>query len=235
MNSDIKLIDSNRLKCKDIITEAEIAKNNNDFELAEKLYLKGCRIAEAVYQKTTLNKDSLSLIDYYARVIEFYKEQNNLFIAQKWYQKILGTLHTTCASRFVLEDYHTLMNWYLDTFEIMITNEDYASLNKHAKRMLECAKTLYLKEVTNQNLKYLLFARLMLGLSYLKNGELLKSYHHYYLTSIKMNRLYNELKDEGIKNDLISIYESLYDITNRHIFKIIARRWKIKILLLKEK
>lgn len=235
MKSDCKTnLDLNRNKCEELLLEAKSYHAINDYDSTEKLLLKICRIAENVYRKTFLNKDSVMLVNYYLEIIEFYNQRENSNLVQRWHQKLVGILQLSCESRFVLDDYRNLMIWYVKTLDLMLANKDYESLTKMAKNMVDKSYVLFSKTKTNEDFKYYIIARLMLATGYSKTKHLFKSYFNYRYAANKLHKLYVNNKDEGVKNDLISIYECLYELSNRNIFKPIAKRWKVKILLLKE-
>ena len=226
-------VEESRKKCLTLINDAQIAYKNKDFDLAEKIYLRICRIAENIYCKTSLKKDSNALIEYYTKIIDFYYNSNNSEFVQRWHQKLVGILQTSCDNSFNLEDYHLLMEWYLKTINVMLENEDYNAIIRTSAKMYNYAKILFYKTKADEDVKYLIISKLYLANAYHKNNQKLKAYYNYLISSKRLSNLYDFTKDEGMKNDLINIYECLFELSNYKLTKFIAKRWKVKILLLK--
>ena len=49
-----------------------------------------------------------------------------------------------------------------------------------------------------------------------------------------LEKVYLEIKDDGLRHDLMEIYENLCKLTNKRIFKFINKKWKYRLLELKE-
>ena len=226
-------VEESRNKCVVLLKEADYQFKNKNYDEAEKLYLRICRIAENIFCKTSLKNDSAALIEYYMKIINFYQNANNNEFVQRWHQKLVGILQTSCENSFSPDAYHQLMEWYLRTINIMLDNEDYNAIIRISLKMHDKAKLLFLKTKTDDDIKYIIISRLYLANAYHKTNKPFKAYHYYYLSSKKLHKMYETTKDEGMKNDLINIYQCLYEISNRKLIKFIAKRWKIKILLLK--
>lgn len=100
--------------------------------------------------------------------------------------------------------------------------------------MLEKSKYLYRKTKTNEDLKFIILSKLFLANAYYEEKKLVKAYNYYYLVANHMEKVYQKLLDEGLKNDLLYVYQKLFDLTSKKVFKFINRKWKIRILELKE-
>ncbi len=236
MEKNVKAnIDNNRIKCEELLDSVNFLDFRKDNDQIEKILLKICRISENIYRKTYLNKDGQALIKYYLAIINFYERNKNYDFVQRWHQKLVGILQESCESKFVLDDFRILMEWYIKTLDLMLTNKDYNGLIKMSSNMQKNASLLYKRTKTIEDLKFYVISKLMLGTGYQKVGKMFKAYHYYYSACKILRNLYYDTHDIGLKNDLVSIYESLYEVSNHKIFKPIAKRWKIKILLLKEK
>lgn len=227
-------IDNSRLKCEELLNSVYLLDFKTDSEQIEKTLLKICRISENIYRKTYLTKDSQALIKYYLEMISFYTKNNNSEFVQRWHQKLVGILQESCQTKFNLSEYRLLMQWYIKTLELMLNNKDFPNLLKMSYKMYQNAQILYKKSKTSEDLKFYIFAILMLGTGNKNLNHQIYAYHYYYRASKIMEKLFEETFDVGVQNDLINIYESLYEITNHHIFKGLAKRWKMKINYIKE-
>lgn len=226
--------DEKRIKIVHIIVEANNYINNGKYHEAEKLYLKACRLAENVYRQTMSNKDSKTLLECYMKTCEFYeKYDKNLELLQRWYQKIVYIKDTTCQIRSSLEEYHELLEWYVATLFLMKKNNDFDHMISFGLKMNKRAKNLYNKTKTNEDIKFLMIAELYIAEGYNFKNKKVKSYFYYRLVALKMEKVYREILDEGLKYDLIDVYDKLCDLTSKKFFKLLNRKWQIKKQLLK--
>jgi len=60
------------------------------------------------------------------------------------------------------------------------------------------------------------------------------SYIYYYDVTRIMTRIYNESYNEGMKQDLLSIYDYIIAITKKSFLKIFHKRWVMKKMMLQE-
>lgn len=153
---------------------------------------------------------------------------------QRWYQKIIGVLQDSSKINSSMDEFRYLMEWYVKTIYLMFDNCDYNHIIITSKKMLEKSKYLYRKTKTNEDLKFIILSKLFLANAYYEEKKLVKAYYYYYLVANHMEKVYQKLLDEGLKNDLLYVYQKLFDLTSKKVFKFINRKWKIRILELKE-
>lgn len=223
-----------RLKIVEVLEEAFLLKERQNFVESEKKFLKASRIAENVYRQTMSTKDFKTLIDTYIKICDFYEnDMQNLELLQRWYQKIVHLKDSTCEIRTTLDDYHQLLEWYTTTLLLAKRNEDYEHLISLGIKMRKRAKILYQKTKTNEDIKFIILSEIFIAEGYEKLNKLFKAYHYYYIVAKKMEKIYSEINDEGLKYDLIEIYQNLINLSSKKIFRPISKRWSIKKLLLK--
>ena len=116
----------------------------------------------------------------------------------------------------------------------MNDNHDYYHIIKLATKMHEKAKTLYKKTKTNEDLKFIILAKLFLGDAYSSTKQTFKAYYFYCKVAKGLEKVYLEIKEVSIKNDLIDVYQKLDMLTNHKMLRLINKKWKLKILQLKE-
>lgn len=226
--------DEKRIKIINLCLDAKKLIASNKYQEAEKIYEKACRIAENVYRQTMSNKDSKTLFECYMKMAEFYKDINpNVELLQRWYQKIVYLKNTTCNTRASLEEYHELLEWYVSTLFLMKDNHKYSDMVTYGFRMKNKAKSLYIKTKTIEDIKFVILANLFIAEGYCHIDKKLKAYYYYKLVATKMEKIYFTILDEGLKYDLIDVYQKLSDLTNKKILKILNRKWSMKKQILK--
>lgn len=208
---------------------------NTQFHDLEKIYLKICRLAENIYRQTVSSKDRALIVDCYKRTSEFYR-QNGKYqdIVQKWYQKTVVILDDACKSYSSIDDYRYLLEWYLTTLSLTKANEDYRHLVTTSQKMVSRAKSLVRKTKIIDDLKFLILGRLYLADGYLGSKKNFRAYFYYQLVAKRLEKVYHDLNDQFVKNDLLDVYQKLVDLTSRKILKILNHKWKMKIINLKE-
>ena len=230
---------TNEEKRKNLNTLLEKGKDLEDrgkFYVAEKTLFKACRIAENIYRQTASSKDKIKLIESYVKISTFYKNRGNyLDIVQKWYQKIVGVLSDACNQYSSLDDYRYLLEWIIKTIYLMNDNTDYKHQLLLATKMKGYAKLLYKKTKTHEDLKFIILAELFLGDANQKLNHPIKAYYYYQLVAKKLEKIYYQLLDETIMNDLFDVYYKLLNLTNHKLCKIFHRKWQNRIYILKEK
>lgn len=211
-----------------------LKKRRSKFEDAEKTLQKACRIMENVYRQTFSNKDRSLLLECYFQIKDFY--QNcvvNKDLLQRWHQKIVGVYEESCDKFFSLDEYHLLLEWYINTIDLMIENSDYNHVVLYGNRMHKRANSLYNKTKTNEDKKFVILSMIFLGIGYSNQNKKYYGYYFYRQAAKEMEVIYKKYNDLGMKNDLISLYTTLVKLSENGILKLFNKKWTVKLGLLK--
>lgn len=201
----------------------------------EKMLLKIVRISENIYRDTYSNKDKNVVIDNYIRISDFYQKNNDKpDLVVRWYQKIVGVLEQSCEKYSSNDEYRNLIEWYVTTINSLIDLNDYQHILSISKNMKKRAVMLYKKTRTIEDLKMILLAKLYLANANDCLKNYIKAYLYYYSTSKEMLKIYEKYKDEGLRQDLLNIYEYIIELTKKPLLKIFHKKWVIKRMILKE-
>ena len=227
--------DEKKIKLSETLNKALYLESIGKKNEAEKLFLKSCRIAENLYRQTFSNKDRIKVVECYIKISEFYQNSDlRMDFVQRWYQKIIGILQDSSKINSSMDEFRYLIEWYVKTIYLMFNNCDYNHIIISSKKMLEKSRYLYKKTKTNEDLKFIILSKLFLANAYYEQKKLVKAYYYYYLVVNHMEKVYQKLLDEGLKNDLLYVYQKLFNLTSKKVFRLINRKWKIRILELKE-
>lgn len=228
-------LDERRKKIDTYIEKAKYFVSISHFDEAEKFYLKAVRVSENIYRKTYLENDKNKVIQCYVQISDFCETYNKrMDLAVLWYQKIVVILEDSFENYASVNEYHLLMEWYLKTIDLLKNQGNEKKVIRFSIRMRKRATILYKKTKTNEDLKFVILSRLFLAEEFEKMKRNGKAYFHYRYIALTMEKLYEETKEEGIKYDLLEMYQRLCGITQKSIFKLFYRKWKMKSVLLRE-
>ena len=223
-----------RIKLSEILQQANNFELNGNMIEAEKLYLKTCRIAENLYRHTFSHKDRLKVIECYQKISEYYVNNSRKDLVQRWYQKIIGILQDSSEINSSMDELRYLIDWYIKTINLMFDNNDGNYIVITSKKMLHKAKQLYKKTKTNEDLKFIVLSKLFLANAFYNLNKPINAYYYYRLVALYMEKVYQKLLDEGAKNDLLFVYQKLILLTSKKYLTILNKKWKYRILELKE-
>ena len=104
----------------------------------------------------------------------------------------------------------------------------------YSKSAKTCAAYLYKKSKTYEDLRYVILIDLFYGRAYKSLKKHFKAYWHFRKCLRLMEKIYKTYNEEGMKNDLIDICYELYNLTTNRFFILLHKKWKYKIISLKE-
>lgn len=208
---------------------------NKKYADEEKILLKVVRMSENVYRETFSSKDKKTVINSYIHISEYYDTiQHKKDIVLRWYQKIVGVLQQSCEKYSTNDEYHYLIEWYLKTMNLLIDLKEYRKIITMANNMKSKTIQLYKKTKTTEDLKMVILSKLYLANAHDCLKHYFISYIYYYDVTRIMTRIYNESYNEGMKQDLLSIYDYIIAITKKSFLKIFHKRWVMKKMMLQE-
>lgn len=208
---------------------------NKEYADEERMLLKIVRMSENVYRETFSNKDKKAVINSYIHISEFYDTiQHRKDIVSRWYQKIVGVLQQSCEKYATNDEYHYLIDWYLQTINVLIDLKQYKKIVTMANAMKSKTNQLYQKTKTTEDLKMVILSKLYLANAQDCLKHYVLAYLYYYDVTRIMTKIYNESHDEGIKQDLLSIYEHIIEITKKSFLKIFHKKWVVRKMMLQE-
>ena len=198
------------LEYKQTVLRAEeifhLTKSKTDKEFLLEAYMKMARYYTKVFNITYDRKDILPSCLYYEKVIYFYEEEirNKPVDYVKTYRKILES--------------------FVQLLWISLEIKDYRLFNKFMPRAYTYAKKLSRKSRTYEDEQYLILICIFRGDYFKIEAKFWFAYFFYYLAMRKMSRIYNKLPQEGIRNDLLLIYEHLSELAK--VLKITKQKTK---------
>ena len=198
------------LELKQTVLKAEeifhITSENEDKEFLLNAYMEMAKYYNKIYHITLDKKDVMPACMYYEKIIYFYEEEirNKPVDYVKTYRKILES--------------------YVQLLWISLEIKDYRLFNKFMPRAYTYAKKLSRKSRTYEDEQYLILICIFRGDYFKIEAKFWFAYFFYFLAMRKMSRIYNKLPQEGIRNDLLLIYEHLSELAK--VLKITKQKTK---------
>ncbi len=193
-----------------------LSKIDQDRELVIKVYTAIAKYYRIMYQATGSGTESYQAITYYERIIFLYNEALDLADSE----------HRIIYLKSLMENYVQLIKISLDT-------KSYPIYKEYSPIAYKCAKLLIKENPVYESEQYVILLDVFNGDYFRFQKKYKRALVWYYVGCNKLQKIYDDFPKEEIKNDLIAIYTSLYEISlllNRNRLK---KRYKEKILELK--
>ena len=198
-----KLIESGLLsnagaELKNLVLKAEeifhLTNDQIDKEFLLDAYMKLGKYYSKIYNITLDKKDILPACMYYEKIIYFYEEE----------------LHKKNKDIIVL--LNKLMEAYIQLVWISLEIKDYKIFKKFISKAYKYASKLAGKSKMYEDEQYYILVNIFNGDYYKANNKLKTSYFYYLIAMNRMSKIYNTMPNEGIRNDLILVYNNLSEV-----------------------
>ena len=165
-----------------------------DKEFLLEAYMKLGKYYSKIYYLTLDRKDILPACMYYEKIIYFYEEE-----LQYKNKDIIATLNK-------------LMEAYIQLLWISLEVKDYKIFKKFISKAYRRATKLAGKSKMYEDEQYYILVNIFNGDYYKAINKFKTSYFYYYIAMNRINRIYSKMPNEGIRNDLILIYNNLSEV-----------------------
>ena len=186
------------IELKNAITKAEsifhYTNSLDDKNVLIDLYIKIAKHYMKIYTTTYNKKDVLPACMYYEKIIYFYEEELNN-----------SSVHFNEILKKIMEAYVQLL-W------ICLEIKDNQSFERFIDKAYKYALTLSIKSKLYEDEQYYILINIFKGDYYKSLNKYKSAYLYYYVSMKKMNKIYKKIKNEGILNDLILIYNNLSEV-----------------------
>ncbi len=233
MKDNSLILEQERTKVNKILTININNLNAIRAKESEKILQEAIKIAEKLYIDTNSLKDRNLVLKCYDMLVTFYdKYESESVKTIDCYTKIINLLEE--SGKYNIEDYYNLIERYIELITIFENKNYNHGVIDYSKSAMDCAKHLYSKSKTFEDLRYVILINLFNARAYKKLNKKFKSYCYFRKSLRLMEKVYKDYKEEGIKNDIIAISYELYNLTTNRFLIIINKKWKYKIVSLKE-
>ncbi len=217
------------------LCQASYLEANKKYAEEEKVLLKIVEMSEQVFQETFSNNDKNALIKHYIAISNFYNTiKKDTEKVLEWYSKIIQVMTPSLGKYTSDKEYQQLLNWYIKVINILMEQKKYDAIVQKGLQMKKVSNILYKQSPTTENMRMNVLSKLYLAGAYDELNHSIKSYVNYHSAIRKMNALYRETNDEGIKYDLLSIYDRVIELTKKPLLKLFHNKWIIKKSALEE-
>lgn len=177
--------------------------------------------AEEVFHLTNDQIDKEFLLDAYMKLGKYYSKIYNITLDKKdilpacmYYEKIIyfyeEDLHKKNKDIIVL--LNKLMEAYIQLVWISLEIKDYKIFKKFINKAYKYASKLARKSKMYEDEQYYILVNIFNGDYYKANNKLKTSYFYYLIAMNRMSKIYNTMPNEGIRNDLILVYNNLSEV-----------------------
>lgn len=236
MKAQKKTIEERRESITRYLSQVECLESDKRYQEEEKCLLKVIRLSEMIYQQTFSSKDRNTLINNYIRISMFYEQiENKMDIVLRWYLKIVGVLRKSSEQYSTNDEDYFLIDWYIKTIELLCEFEYYKKIVALASDMKGVASRVYKKTKTQEDLKKVILSKIYLADALENSNRTLKAYYYYNDVFNIMIKLYSDIHDEGMKQDILQICDCGIDLTKKSFLKIFHKKWLIRKTIVEEK
>lgn len=191
------------------VTKAEeifhITNSTDDRNVLLDLYMKLAKHYTKIYTTTCNKKDILPSCMYYEKIVYFYEEE----------------IHNKSAK--MIENLNKLMEAYVHLLWVCLEVNDYVAFDRFIPKASKYALKLARKSKAYEDEQYYILVNIFKGDYYKCLTKYKTAYLYYFIAMKKMKKIYKQIPNEGILNDLIIIYNNLSEIAK------ILKRNKVKI------
>lgn len=231
-----KTIEERRNSISQYLAQIDYLESNRRYQEEEKYLLKVVRLAETVYQETFSSRDCNVLISSYIRISTYYELiEKRMDIVLRWYQKIIGVLEKSSEHYSTNDDNYYLIDWYIKTIDLLFELKYYEKITAIVANMKTVALKVYRRTRTQEDLKKVILAKIYLAKVYGNTNHILKSYYYFNNVYNIMIKIYNDICDEGIRNDILRICEYAIDLTKKSFLKIFYKKWLVRKMMVEGK
>lgn len=198
---DEGLLSSACIELKKSILKAEevfhLTNDQTDKEFLLDAYMKIGKYYSKIYNITLDKKDILPACMYYEKIIYFYEEE----LRQK-NKKLIILLNK-------------LMEAYIQLIWISLEIKDYKIFKKFINKAYKHSSKLARKSKMYEDEQYYILVNIFNGDYYKANNKLKTAYFYYLIAMNRMSKIYNTMPNDGIRNDLILIYNNLSEVAKK--------------------
>ena len=197
-NIDDGLLSNACVDLKKVVSKAEeifhLSNLESDKEFLLDSYMKLGKYYSKIYQLTLERKDILPACIYFEKIIYFYEDD------------------LTKKTKDVIPLLNKLMEAYIQLLWVTLEIKDYTIFKKFINKAYKHSLRLSRKSRAYEDEQYYILVNIFYGDYYKDINKIKRANCYYLLAANKLNRIYNKMPSEGIKNDLMLVYSSLSEI-----------------------
>ncbi len=169
---------------------------DEDRELVIKVYEHIAKYYRLTYQRTKVGPESYQAITYYEKIIYLYKE-------------VLDKVNEETKKLYL----KNMLENMIQLINLALENKNYSIYREYIKEARPYALQLMKLNPVYESEQYLILIYVFKGDYYRFNKKYRKAYFFYYIAMRRVKKIFEDLPQDEIKNDLIAIYTSLYEIS----------------------
>lgn len=225
-----------RNECERSLRMAKEALENDLYDKALALYQNVIPKAEELFRISNTEADRDLLVRVYNTAATFYrdnynynKQTNMSHQAFTLYEKIVFLYNENIGlpgSEDHIKHLRNMLESYMQILHLSLASKMYHIYKEYVKPAYKRAKELIKYNDVYESEQYLILIDVFNGDYYRFKSQYYFAYFCYYVGMRRLRKIFNDYPQDGIKNDLIMIYTSLYEISLIKNWKRLKNKWQ---------
>lgn len=188
--------------------------------------------AEEIFHISGIEQDKEFLLDSYMKMAKYYSkiyyityDRKDIHPACMYYEKIIYFYEEELRNKpkELIKTLNKMLEAYVQLLWIALEIKDYKLFNKFMPKALKHSLRLSQKSKMYEDEQYFILVNIFIGDFHKIEGRFRSAYVFYLVAMKKISKIYKEMPNEGIRNDLILVYNHLSEIAK------VLKRTKDKI------
>lgn len=188
--------------------------------------------AEEIFHISGIEQDKEFLLDSYMKMAKYYSkiyyityDRKDIHPACMYYEKIIYFYEEELCNKpkDLIKTLNKMLEAYVQLLWITLEIKDYKLFNKFIHKAYNHSLRLSQKSKMYEDEQYFILVNIFIGDFHKIEGRFKSAYVFYLIAMKRINKIYKEMPNEGIRNDLILVYNHLSEVAK------VLKRTKDKI------
>ena len=188
--------------------------------------------AEEIFHISGIEQDKEFLLDSYMKMAKYYSkiyyityDRKDIHPACMYYEKIIYFYEEELRNKpkDLIKTLNKMLEAYVQLLWITLEVKDYKLFNKFIHKAYKHSVRLSQKSKMYEDEQYFILVNIFIGDFHKIDGRFKSAYVFYLIAMKRINKIYKEMPNEGIRNDLILVYNHLSEVAK------VLKRTKDKI------
>lgn len=188
--------------------------------------------AEEIFHISGIEQDKEFLLDSYMKMAKYYSkiyyityDRKDIHPACMYYEKIIYFYEEELRNKpkDLIKTLNKMLEAYVQLLWITLEVKDYKLFNKFIHKAYNHSLRLSQKSKMYEDEQYFILVNIFIGDFHKIEGRFKSAYVFYLIAMKRINKIYKEMPNEGIRNDLILVYNHLSEVAK------VLKRTKDKI------
>ena len=167
----------------------------------------------------------MKMAKYYSKIYYITYDRKDIHPACMYYEKIIYFYEEELRNKpkDLIKTLNKMLEAYVQLLWIALEIKDYKLFNKFIHKAYKHSVRLSQKSKMYEDEQYFILVNIFIGDFHKIDGRFKSAYVFYLIAMKRINKIYKEMPNEGIRNDLILVYNHLSEVAK------VLKRTKDKI------